>query len=115
MISIIRAVLEPFKCKAECWFQNKLQQLSSYILSRKDSQNLKSLYFVVLSAHTLSTNQHFIPVAVSLDTLAFSAASKDEKVKVSVTSLHLNRLGSKFDVFYSGEKSKEAEHRVKSE
>ena len=70
---------------------------------------------MVLSAHTLSTNQHFIPVAVSLDTLAFSAASKDEKVKVSVPSLHLNRLGSKFDVFYSGEKSKEAKHRVKSE
>jgi oligosaccharyltransferase complex subunit delta (ribophorin II) len=52
--------------KAPQILQNKLQQFTTYILSRRDSQNVKNVYFVLLASKALSNNKFLVPISVTL-------------------------------------------------
>jgi oligosaccharyltransferase complex subunit delta (ribophorin II) len=73
--------------------KNKLQQLAAYVMSRRDSQNVKNVYFVLLAAQTLSDNKYMVPVAVTLSSgRTLTTGEQASKIQVKVSTLMGSQL-----------------------
>ena len=56
-------------------------------MSRKENQNTKSAYFVLMAAQVLSNNKYLVPAAVTLVSPRAMSSTEGTKVQIKISNL----------------------------